>query len=201
MDRGDWNRRYAGAELLWSAGPNRFLVAEAADLPPGRALDLAAGEGRNAIWLAERGWKVTAVDFADVALAKARRLAAGRGVAVTWVRADLLDYAPPAEAFDLVLVFYLQVPADQRRRILTQAAGGLAEGGTLLVVGHHSANLAEGVGGPRDSAVLFAAPDVVADVPGLVIEKAERVLRPVETDEGERQAIDALVRARRPGAG
>ncbi len=63
MDHQDWNRRYAQKELVWTAEANRFLVAEASDLPPGRALDLAAGEGRNAVWLAERGWRVVAVDF------------------------------------------------------------------------------------------------------------------------------------------
>src|SRR2546430_7187246 len=66
MDAAEWDQRYAGTELVWSAEPNRFVAAELADLPPGRALDLAAGEGRNSVWLAERGWAVTAVDFSRV---------------------------------------------------------------------------------------------------------------------------------------
>ena len=82
LKREDWDARYAGSLLLWTAEPNRFLVAEADGLRPGRALDLASGEGRNAVWLAERGWRVTAVDFSPVALAKARALAARRGVDV-----------------------------------------------------------------------------------------------------------------------
>src|SRR5579875_1878471 len=75
MDRAEWDARYAGEELLWRAEPNQFLVEEVAELPPGRALDVACGEGRNAIWLAEHGWNATGVDFSEVALAKARRLA------------------------------------------------------------------------------------------------------------------------------
>ena len=84
MDRHDWDARYAGEQLVWSAEPNRFLVAEVDGLPPGRALDVACGEGRNAIWLAEHGWMVTAVDFSAVAIDKGRRLAAARDVAVHW---------------------------------------------------------------------------------------------------------------------
>ena len=76
MDRDAWNDRYRTAELVWSVDANQFVVAETADLLPGRALDLAAGEGRNAIWLAERGWAAIAVDFSDVALDKATALAA-----------------------------------------------------------------------------------------------------------------------------
>ncbi len=84
MEREDWDRRYGGTELIWTAEPNRFVVEELGDLPAGRALDLGAGEGRNAVWLAERGWRVTAVDFSPVALDKARRLARARGVSVDW---------------------------------------------------------------------------------------------------------------------
>src|SRR5690348_14293140 len=104
MDRAEWDRRYAGTELVWTAEPNRFVVQEVAGLPPGRALDLAAGEGRNAVWLAERGWAVTAVDFSAVGLDKARRLAAERGVEAGWVVADVLEYVPEPGAYDLVLI-------------------------------------------------------------------------------------------------
>lgn len=196
MSREHWNRRYGEAGLLWSATPSRFVVAEVGDLPPGRALDLACGEGRHAIWLAERGWQVTGVDFADVALARAARLAAARAVEVDLVHADLLGWEPPARAFELVLVLYLQLPAHERRRVLAGAAEALAPGGTLLVVGHHLANLTEGHGGPSDAAVLCTEDDVAAELPGLAVERAERVLRPVEG--APRAAVDLLVRARRP---
>ena len=134
MDSASWDRRYEGRELVWTAEPNRFLVAEAEALAPGRAIDLACGEGRNAIWLAERGWQAVGADFSEVGLQKARELAHERGVNVEWVAADLLDYRPDPRAFDLVLVFYLQVPAAQRRPILQAAAEAVAPGGTFLLV-------------------------------------------------------------------
>ncbi|HKI93633.1 MAG TPA: class I SAM-dependent methyltransferase [Gaiellaceae bacterium] len=198
MDSETWNRRYAGRELIWTAEPNRFLVAEAGDLSPGRALDLACGEGRNAIWLAERGWRVTGVDFSEVALEKAGRLAASRGVEAEWIPADLLAYAPEPNVFDLVICFYLQVPAAERSAVVRAAATGVAPGGTFLLVAHDLANLEHGHGGPQEPAVLYTAEDVVADLDGLEIVKAERVDRPVETPEGERIALDVLVRAVRP---
>jgi SAM-dependent methyltransferase len=201
MDRDDWNRRYAGNELLWTAQPNRFLVAETGRLPAGRALDLACGEGRNAVWLAERGWTVVGVDFADVALEKARLLAEARGVACEWVHADLSEYVPERGAFDLVIAFYLQLPAPERTPVLRRAAAALASGGTLLVVAHDSSNLSDGHGGPKDPAVLYTAADVLTDVEGaqLRIEQAKVVPRDVSTEEGVRYALDALVRLRRPG--
>jgi SAM-dependent methyltransferase len=197
MEREDWNRKHGEGALLFGAEPNRFLVAEVAELSPGRALDLACGSGRNAVWLAARGWQVTGVDFSDVALGQARALAAEREVEVEWLEGDLLEWEPADRAYDLVVVLYLQVPAAERRRILARAAAAVAPGGTLLVVGHDLENLNGGHGGPKDPRVLFTADEVATDLDGLEIEKAERVLRPVETEEGEVQAIDALVRARR----
>jgi SAM-dependent methyltransferase len=197
IDRDEWNRRYGDRELLWTAEPNRFLVAETSALTPGRALDLACGEGRNAVWLAERGWRVTGVDFSDVALEKAGRLASSRGVDATWIAADLLEYSPEPRAFDLVIVFYLQVQDTERRPVLRAAADAVAPGGTFLVVAHERSNLEHGHGGPQDRAVLYTAADVVADLDGtgLDAERAERVERPVQTPDGERIALDALVRA------
>jgi SAM-dependent methyltransferase len=196
VKRERWNERYAGAELLWSSTPNRFLVAETEDLPPGRALDLACGEGRNAVWLAERGWRVTGVDFAETALAKAGELAAGRGVELELIHADLLDWVPPAGAYDLVVVLYLQLPASERRLVLGRAAEAVAPGGTFLLVAHDLRNLAEGHGGPSDPAVLTTAEEVAAELPGLAVEKARCVERSVEG--AERPALDTLVRASAP---
>lgn len=194
--REDWNARYAGKDLLWTAEPNRLFAAEVGGLEPGRALDLACGEGRNAVWLAERGWDVTAVDFSDVAIGKAARLAESRGVDVEWVVADVLEYEPEPEAFDLVAVLYLQLPHDELARALRHAADALAAGGTLFVLGHDTTNLTDGYGGPRDATVLFTPEDVVAAVGGLAVERAEKVERTVEpADGGTATAIDALVRA------
>jgi SAM-dependent methyltransferase len=200
MDAAAWDERYRSAELIWGVRPNRWLEEEARDLPPGRALDLACGEGRNAIWLAARGWRVTAVDFSGVALEKAHTLEAAQRAGaprVDWVRADATDYAA-SEPVDLALLCYLQLGADARRRAVTTAAAALAPGGVLLVIGHVSTYIAEGVGGPQHPAVLFTAADIEADLAGsgLVVERAEAVHRPV--DGADRPAIDALVRARRP---
>ena len=198
MTSEEWDRRYATPDLIWSEEPNRFLRAEAGALSPGRALDLACGEGRNAVWLARRGWEVTAVDFSDTALAKARRLAAEHAVEVRWVRDDLAVHVPPPAAADLVAIVYLQVPAALRARVLARAADALAPGGVLLVIGHDLENLTRGHGGPRHPAVLMTPEAVAAELPGLVVERAERVTRPVSTPDGEREAIDTLVRASRP---
>lgn len=198
MKREDWNRRYAGVDSLWSAKPNRFLVAEVEALEPGRALDLACGEGRNAVWLAEHGWRVTGVDFSDVALAKAAELAASRGVEVEWVVADVLDYEPDPRGFDLVALLYLQLPREELLQALRSAVGSVAPGGTLVVLAHDTTNLTRGYGGPKDAAVLYTAEDVVTGLGDLVVECAEAVERTVGLPDGEAIAIDAFVRARRP---
>ncbi|HUZ71279.1 MAG TPA: class I SAM-dependent methyltransferase [Candidatus Saccharimonadales bacterium] len=200
MDRDAWNARYADAELVWSAEPNRFLVQEVAGLTPGRALDLGAGEGRNAIWLAERGWRVTAVDFSGVGLQKARGLAEARGVEVNWVEADLRSYSPARDAFDLVALIYIHLPDEERRAVVRRAADAVAAGGTLLVIGHDRSNLREGYGGPQDPTILFSPDDIIDDlagIEGLRVVRADLVVRPVMTDDGERSATDALVRAER----
>jgi SAM-dependent methyltransferase len=201
MDRDDWDARYASTDLVWSAEPNRFVEAETLDLPPGRAIDLAAGEGRNAIWLAERGWTATAVDFSRVALDKASSLAAARGVTIETVEADVTTYQPEAGAFDLVLVAYLHTSAFDRAAWLAHAAAALAPGGTLLIVGHDRTNIEHGYGGPQDPAVLATPEGLAAELDGLEsgleIEKAECVERVVDTPEGARVAIDHVVRARR----
>ena len=208
MDRAAWDDRYRAEGLLWRAEPNQFLVAEVADLAPGRALDLACGEGRNAVWLAGRGWEVTGVDFSPVALDKARGLMAEAGVDVTWVEADLSTWEPPAGGFDLVVSLYLHLPRDQRRLVNRRAAAALRPGGTYLVVGHALANLDGGHGGPQDPRVLYSPDDVVADLAGLAgvgVHKAEHVTRTVTTGDGHggdpdgdpatATAIDTLVRA------
>jgi SAM-dependent methyltransferase len=196
--RDDWNARYAQKELLWTAEPNRAFAAEVSGLAPGRALDVACGEGRNAVWLAEQGWRVTAVDFSDVALAKAERLAASRAVEVEWVLADVLAYEPERQAFDLVAVLYLQLPRAELDEALRRAASAVAPGGRLIVLGHDTTNLVDGYGGPRDPEVLFTPEDVIPPLGGLEIERAEKLRRLVRLEDGaEAVAIDAFVRARR----
>jgi SAM-dependent methyltransferase len=196
VQREDWDRRYAEVENLWAVKPNRFLVAETEALEPGRALDLACGEGQNAIWLASLGWTVTGVDFSEVAIAKARARAERDGVDVEFISADLRTYEPARDAFDLVLVLYLHIQPDERRAVLDKAAAALTSGGTFVLVGHDLTNMTEGVGGPSDPDIHVTPDEIASELPGLEIEKAVRVLRDVKGE--ERDAIDALVRARKP---
>ena len=202
MEASEWDERYRGAELVWGSEPNRWVVAELAELRPGAALDVACGEGRNAIWLALRSWRVTGLDFSAVGLRRAASLAERAGVAdrTSWVQADAVEGEYPAGPFDVVVLAYLQLAAPARRAAVCRAATVLAPGGVLLVIGHDTSNLTQGVGGPQDAAVLFSPDDVVADlagVAGIRVERAERVRRPVATPDGERDAIDALVRVTR----
>jgi SAM-dependent methyltransferase len=198
VDSQQWDERYSGTEFEWTTRPNQFVAAELADLPPGRALDLGAGEGRNSVWLAERGWRVTAVDFSRVGLEKGRKLSVARGVdqaQVDWIVADLRDYEPERGAYDLALVAYLQVGPSLRAAVLARAAAALVPGGTVFVVGHDLTNLTEGVGGPQDPDVLYTPEAVRAELPGLRVVRAGRVHRTVERDGGTATAVDTLVRA------
>lgn len=204
MDSSGWDERYSGSDLVWSAGPNLFVEQVCADLTPTTAIDLGAGEGRNALWLAERGWQATAVDFSGVALDRARQIAAERlgdhADRLTTVQADLTAFTPQT-MYDLVLVVYLQVPPADRASLLVTAARCTAPGGRLLVVAHHSDNLTEGVGGPQHPDVLYTEKDVLADLAReldggrLTVERAERALRAVD---GDRTAVDTVVLLRRP---
>ncbi|WP_191907868.1 class I SAM-dependent methyltransferase [Nocardioides cynanchi] len=194
MDAEAWDERYRSTDLIWSAGPNQFVEAELSDLPVGRAVDLAAGEGRNAIWLARQGWQVTAVDFSQVALDKGREIAGD--LPVQWVCADATTWRKDA-SYDVSVLAYLQLPAAERRAAHRNAFAALRPGGTLLVLAHDSTNLAEGVGGPQDPEVLLTADDVLADLDGTSYDvvRAERVAREVaQADGGSRTAYDALVR-------
>ena len=187
MDAAAWDERYAATALVWSAGPNQFVEAELAALPPGRALDLACGEGRNARWLAERGWQVTAIDWSSVAIEKGRRTTD----TVDWQVGDALT-APLPTGLDLAVLAYFQVVADARRTSLRRSFDALAPGGTLFVVAHDSTNLTEGTGGPQDASVLYTAEDVLEDLgdADLEVVRAERVPRIVDSG----TAWDALVR-------
>jgi SAM-dependent methyltransferase len=198
MQREDWDRRYAAVENLWATRPNRFLVAEVAEMPPGRALDLACGEGQNAIWLASLGWDVTGVDYSEVAIAKASARAERDGVVVEFTCADLVEYEAGRDGYDLVLVLYLHIPSARRGAVHAKASAALAPGGTFLLLGHDRANLTDGVGGPSDPDLLYTADEIAAELPGLEIEKATTVVRDVDGE--DRDAIDTIVRARRPAS-
>jgi len=187
MDETYWDERYSGTALVWTAEANRFVVQECSDLPPGSALDLACGEGRNAVWLAGRGWSVTGVDWSGVGLTKGAKLAAAVDTAVDWVHADVLTWTPPT-TYDLVLLAYLQVGAADRQLAMNVAAAATAPGGSVLVVAHDLSNLSGGVGGPQNPEVLWRVEDAVA--PGLTTVRAEVAVRPTAAG----NALDTVVR-------
>ncbi|ADU49950.1 class I SAM-dependent methyltransferase [Intrasporangium calvum] len=204
MDAKDWDERYATADLVWSAEPNRFVEEIVAPLTAGTAIDIAAGEGRNAIWLAQQGWTVTATDYSSVAVermrARADALLGAEAGRLTPLVADATVPAPggPA-AYDLALFCYLQLPASELRVALRHGVEAVRPGGRVLVVGHAGRNLAEGWGGPSSRDVLYDPDEVVDAVDGLpvVVEHAGIRVRPVETEEGPREALDTVVVLRR----
>jgi SAM-dependent methyltransferase len=199
MDTERWDERYAGRDYLWDVGPNQFVERHCSELSPGTAIDLAAGEGRNAVWLAGLGWRVVAVDFSQVGLDKAGRLAADRDVAdkVDLINADALTYEP-AEPVDLVVVSYLQLSPEEQRTALEHAATWLRPGGIVLVIAHDRSNSDAGYGGPTEPDRCYTVDATVAALDGLEITTAEITKREVDTEEGPRTALDTLVIARRP---
>jgi len=199
MDAADWDDRYAQPGLVWSDAPNEFLVEFAEHLTPGRALDLAGGEGRSSVWLAQRGWEATCVDFSAVGLIKAAELAATKGVTISTVEADASTWRCE-DPFDLVVMLYLQLTEPARTRALEAAVASVAPGGTLLVVAHDVDNVTEGFGGPGDPAVCYRVADVTTVLGGLEIVEAGQRTRAVTTPDGPATAIDTLVVARRPAS-
>ena len=193
-----WNDRYRQKGSVWGAGPNQFVARHLSGLTPRRVLDLGAGQGRNAVWLAQQGHNVTAVDISDVAVAQAREIALAAGVEANFVAADVLRWDPDPEAFDLVLLSYLQAPEPQRKILHEKAARALAPGGRLFLIAHHLDNLERGVGGPQRPEFLFTESMVAADFPGLIIEENATVARHVETDEVAGDALDLLFIAVKP---
>lgn len=197
MDSTAWDERYSTNELIWTGRANQFVERHLADLEPGSAVDLGAGEGRNAVWLAQRGWTVTAVDFSSVGLEKAAKLAEEHGVELAVECADATTWEPDGPV-DLVVLSYLQLPAAQQHAVLERAATWLTPGGTLFVVAHDRSNIDVGYGGPPSAEVCYSVDDTVAALAGLDVTTAEVAERAVDTPDGTRTAFDTLVIARRP---
>jgi SAM-dependent methyltransferase len=193
-DAAHWDARYADSDRLWSPHPNATVAEVVGPLDAGDALDVGTGEGRHAVWMAARGWRVTAVDFSRVGVEKGRREARARGIAVDWVVADVRAWTPPpGTAYGLVLVAYLHLEGD----VLSRTREWLAPGGRLVVVGHALRNLTDGVGGPQDPRLLHSEDGLRAAAHGLHVERLGEVLR--TTPEGA--AVDIVMVARRPGSG
>jgi len=161
-----WDQRYGASGALWSGQPNPQLLAETSGLPPGRALDAGCGEGADAIWLAGRGWLVTAVDISTVALdrgaAHARQLGSELAERIIWEQADLLNWGPQPQTYDLVSAQFMQLPADKRTALFDRLGAGVATAGTLLIVGHSPADLKTTAARPPLPELFFTASDVAS---------------------------------------
>jgi SAM-dependent methyltransferase len=189
---GDWDERYAERQQ-WSSEPNALIAELLTGLPPGEAVDLAAGEGRHALWLAGLGWRVTAVDFSAVGLA--RGAAQPGAERVNWVTADVTTWTAPPASQDLVVVAYLHLSQDDTVAVLTRAVGWLRPGGRLLVLGHDVANIYSGVGGPQEPTILHSVERLAPVAELLTVDRLEQVRR--ETPAGT--ALDTLLWGRRRG--
>lgn len=204
FDEESFEQRYRATEALWSGRPNGQLVAEAAGLEPGAALDVGCGEGADAVWLARRGWRVTAVDFAATALERGAAAAAAAGEEVAdrihWLRADVTRWAPAPNSFDLVCAAFMHLPGDQRRALFARLAAAVRVGGTLLLIGHDISDSEAGAHRPPVPDMFFTAGEVAAALDPLAWEVlvAEARPRPAAVHEGEHITVhDAVLRARR----
>ncbi len=192
-----WNDRY-GEGSIFGAEPNVFVAEHLAGLPPGRVLDLACGQGRNAVWLALQGHAVTAVDLSDVAIGQAVERADAAGVEIQFVVADVMDWDPDPAAFDVVLLSYLQLEEGRRVVAHRKAAEAVAPGGTVFLIAHHPDNIEHGCGGPQVPDVLFGEADLASDFAGFDIVRNEQVRRAVDRDGVTGTALDVLMIASRP---
>lgn len=199
-----WEERYGSRDPVWSGRPNRQLVAEATDLKPGEALDAGCGEGADAIWLAERGWRVTAVDFASAALRRGAKQAESLGAElagrIRWQREDLTVWTPPEKHFDLVSAEYMHFPPEAREPFFRRLATAVVPGGTLLIVAHHPADLEANIRRPPLPELLYTPEDVAAVLDPGEWEIEVAAARPVAaTDRDGRPATahDSVLRARR----
>lgn len=197
MDTQYWEQKYQSRDQIFSGAPNPVLVAEAADLPPGHALDAGCGEGADATWLARRGWRVTAFDISQTALQRAA--AAGTDLAdrVTWTRADLTATPPPRGAFDLVSAQYFPLPHQPDHAALRGLLDAVAPGGTLLFVGHDLADL------PPDRRHRLDAYYQPADIAELLdddwtIQINETRARIAPAPAGTHHTRDTILKAHRP---
>jgi SAM-dependent methyltransferase len=194
-----WNERYSGDTYVYGTAPNDFLRAMSGQIPPGPVLCLAEGEGRNAVFLAELGHEVTAVDQSPQAMEKARRLAESRGVSVETVTADLRDFDVEPGSWAGVVAIFMHLPPELRACVLARAVEGLRPGGVLVLEGYAPAQLLHGTGGPSVEELLIPLSRLRQELHGLHFLHLGQVER--EISEGDmHRGISAVVQVvgRRP---
>jgi len=196
-----WDARYAGATRLWSGNPNPQLVAQVCDLEPGTALDVGAGEGADAVWLASRGWQVTALDVSGVALGRVAEHAreAGVGDRVTTLHHDLMSGVALPGTYDLVSAQFWHPPADARAEHVARIGAAVRPGGVLLIVGHHPVDVtAEMVASGHPHVGRVFTPEQIAEIlsgPDWDVRVVASPTREVAGADGPRTLTDSVVLA------
>jgi SAM-dependent methyltransferase len=175
-----WNERYAVDEYVYGSAPNDFLASVIERLPTGRVLCLAEGEGRNAVYLAEQGFEVTAVDSSPVGLDKARKLAGQRGVHIETVVADLAHYEIVPESWDAIVAIFCHLPPLLRRAVHAQAVAGLRPGGAFVLEAYTPAQLKHGTGGPPVLELMMTLDGLREELAGLRFEHAFEIERDIQ---------------------
>jgi len=194
-----WNARYATDAYIFGTAPNAFLASQATLIHPGmRALAIADGEGRNGVWLAEQGAAVHAIDISPLALDKAAKLAAERGVTLNFELADMLSWDWPEAAYDLVAAIFIQfTPPPERERIIAGIRRALKPGGLLILQGYTPKQIEFATGGPSNPANLYTA-DLLRDWFGdwdiLHLHEHESVIREGSHHHGMSALIDLVAR-------
>ena len=193
-----WDRRYREAERVWSPNPNALLAAFAGDLPPGRALDVGAGEGRNAIWLAQSGWSVTALDVSAVALDRAAARGREEVVELECVVADWREHEVDGPV-DLVVISFMHPHPEERSRMFERTRSWLAPGGHLFTVGVEAGE--HGRRGPPDRDRLYTPERLREALAGFELLRCETVSYEGESRDGPRPVVDVVAIGRRPPEG
>lgn len=199
MDAAPWNERYSQPCYFYGIEPNEFLAAQAPLIPSGPVLCLAEGEGRNAVHLATLGHEVTAVDQSAAGMAKARQLAASRGVTLATHVADLANFAIEPGAWSGIVSIFAHLPPELRRTVHAAVVHGLAPGGVFILEAYTPAQLASGTGGPKDPTLLMTLSTLREELAGLDLIVAHETERDVREGQGHtgRAAVVQLA-ARRP---
>lgn len=179
MGQPTWDERYHGAQYVYGTEPNDFLLSQVGQLPHGRILCLAEGEGRNAVFLAEQGFTVTAVDQSAVGLAKAESLAAQRGVSIETIVADLADFSIAPQSWDGIVSIFAHTPPPVRHHIHSEVVRGLKPGGVFLLEAYRPEQLQYKTGGPPVAEMMMSLESLRAELPGLEFESAAETVREV----------------------
>lgn len=194
-----WDERYRTEQFVYGTAPNDFLVSQVEYLPKGQILCLAEGEGRNAVFLAEQGYDVTAVDLSPAGLAKARQLAEQRGVSIETIAADLGDFEIAPGSWDGIVSIFAHMPPPARRHVHRQVVSGLKPGGVFVLEAYRPEQLQYGTGGPPVAELMMTLDGLREELSGLEFDFAAETVREIQEGtlhHGEGAVVQ--LRARKP---